>query len=71
VVSIGGQCHRGTLDTAYFERLGDEAKNLNGQLSDAKQGAISRDQVKYLFSKALLFLGSFLGSIDDTKLRPA
>jgi hypothetical protein len=71
VISIGEQCHRGTLGKPYFERIGDEAKNLNGQLSGAKQGAITREQVQLLFSKALLFLASFLGSIDEAKLRPA
>jgi len=69
VESIGGQCGRVSLNAAHFENLGIEAKSLNGQLSGAKQNALSRSDVQLLFHRALLFLAAFLGSIDESKLR--
>jgi hypothetical protein len=69
IVSIGNQCARGTLGSQHFENLGVEAKTLNGLLSGAKQNALSRSAVQLLFRRAVLFLASFLGSIDEAKLR--
>lgn len=69
IESIGSQCGRALLDTVHFSNLGVEAKTLNGQLSGAKQNELSRPDVRLLFRRALLFLTSFLGSIDEMKLR--
>jgi hypothetical protein len=70
VVSLGRHCGLARLDAAHFDNLGIEAEAMNDQLSAAKDKGLSRPEIQQLFTKGLLFLVSFLSSIDESKLRP-
>ena len=70
MASLGRHCGRGHLDAAHFDNLGFQAENLIDQLSGGKQKGLTRPDTQMLFVRALLFLASFLGSIDEKKLRP-
>jgi hypothetical protein len=71
MVSLGRQCGLANLAVAHFDNLGIEAENTNDQLSEAKSKQLSRPEVRNRFAKGLLFLASFLSSINEAKLRPA
>jgi hypothetical protein len=70
VASLGRHCGLARLDTAHFDNLGIEAEAMNDRLSAAKDKGLRRAEIQQLFTKGLLFLVSFLTSIDETKLRP-
>ena len=70
IASLGRHCGRGHLDATHFGNLGSQAENLIDQLSGGKQKGLARPNTQMLFVTALLFLASFLGSIDEKKLRP-
>ncbi len=70
VASLGRHCGLARLDAAHFDNLGIEAEAMNDRLSAAKDKGLSRPEIQQLFTKGLLFLVSFLTSIDETKLRP-
>jgi hypothetical protein len=70
VASLGRHCGLARLDAAHFDNLGIEAEAMNDQLSVAKDKGLSRAEIQRRFTKGLLFLLSFLTSIDETKLRP-
>jgi hypothetical protein len=64
------ECGLARLDAAHFDNLGIEAEALNDRLSAAKDKGLSRPEIQHLFTEGLLFLVSFLSSIDESKLRP-
>jgi hypothetical protein len=70
VASLGRHCGRARLGAAHFDNLGIEAEGMNDRLSAGKEKRLSRPEVQQLFTKGLLFLLSFLSSIDESKLRP-
>lgn len=70
VASIGRQCGLAGLNAPHFDNLGIEAEAMNDRLSAAKDKNLSRPEIQRLFAKGLLFLVSFLSSIDEYKLRP-
>ena len=70
ISSLGRHCGRAHLDSVYFDNLGIQAETMIDQLSSAKQKGLTRPDLQLLFLRAVLFLASLLGSIDETKLRP-
>jgi hypothetical protein len=70
MASLGRHCGLARLNAAHFDNLGVEVEAMNDQLSAAKDKGLSRTEIQQLFTKGLLFLVSFLTSIDETKLRP-
>lgn len=70
VASLGRHCGLARLNTAHFDNLGIEAEAMNDWLSAGKDKGLSRPEIQQLFTKGLLFLVSFLSSIDEAKLRP-
>jgi hypothetical protein len=70
LASLGRHCGFARLGAAHFDNLGIEAEAMNDRLSAGKDKGLSRQEVQQLFTKGLLFLVSFLSSIDESKLRP-
>jgi hypothetical protein len=68
--SLGRHCGLARLNTVHFVDLGIEAEAINDQLSAGKDKKLSRPEIQQRFTKGLLFLVSFLSSIDESKLRP-
>jgi hypothetical protein len=71
VRSIGGQCARAGLGIDVIERLAEDGARLNDELSEAKEAELSRVRQQELFCRVLLFLKTFLLSVDESRLRPA
>lgn len=69
VRSICNQCCRSDVKAEQIERFANEAYDLNDLLSDAKQATFNRDKVREYMNRALLFLLTFLQSLDSRKLR--
>jgi len=68
VTSIGSQCCLEGLATYHFHNLGIDCSNLLDQLSRGKQANLPVKQVNRLFDSGILFLRSFLGSLDVAKM---
>jgi hypothetical protein len=70
IMAIGTDCGRSALPTTYFDKCGDDASTLWGELSGAKQSILDRTQVIALFHRGVLTLNTLLEGIDKGKLRP-
>jgi|GEM_PF-5143868 len=70
MASLGRHCGFALLGAAHFDNLGIEAEAMNDRLSAGKDKGLSRPEVQQLFTRGLLFLVSFLSSIDQSTLRP-
>lgn len=68
-LSICKQCFRTGVATELIEQLANEANDLNRLLSGSKQNVMSRDQVRELMNRGVLFLRTFLRTIDENKMR--
>lgn len=69
VRSVCNQCGHLGVNATQIEQLANEAHYLNDQLSQAKQGAMTRDRVRELLNKGVLFLRSFFRVLDENKMR--
>lgn len=69
ISSIGRQCGRSGLFSAFFAGLGEDAELLLDDLSGAKQTAMTRQELQQQFRRGLLFLKALIESVDETKLR--
>ncbi|MEE9255304.1 MAG: hypothetical protein V3U43_10235 [Pseudomonadales bacterium] len=69
VISIGRQCGWRDLSPGHFERLGTDVESLMDSLSGAKRETCARQELIRRFDGGLLYLRSFLGSIDETRFR--
>ncbi len=69
VKSICQQCKDASVDVAQIEFLVSEAPKLKDQLSGAKDNLLSRDEVRELLNKGLIYLRTFLRIIDAKKLK--
>jgi len=69
VVSISDQCAKDGFDAGHFLRLDSDLAQLRKKLSEAKQQSMARWEVSVAFNEVLLFLISFLKSLDSTKMR--
>ena len=69
IQSICNQCCRSAVDLRQIEQLVNQIEDLNDQMSRAKQSLMTRDQVRELMNRGLVFLLTFLRMLDDTKFR--
>ena len=69
VVSIGDQCAKDGFDASHFLRLESDLSTLQKRLSEAKQRSMGRWEVSVAFNDVLLFLISFLKSLDSKKMK--
>ncbi len=69
VVSISDQCAKDGFDAGHFLRLDSDLAQLRKRLSEAKQQSMARWEVSVAFNEVLLFLISFLKSLDSTKMK--
>jgi hypothetical protein len=68
VQSICSQCCYSAVDPRQIEELAKQIDDLNGQMSGAKQSSMTRDQVRELMNRGLVFLLTFLRMLDENKL---
>jgi hypothetical protein len=71
VGSLGRHCGLTSLNTAHFDNLGVDAESIIDRLSAAKQKKLSRPEVQMHFNQGVLFIASFLDSIDGSRLKPS
>jgi hypothetical protein len=71
VVSIGRHCGNASIPAGQFDKLGNDAKLLWGELSGAKQAGMDRQRLMSLIQRGLLLLNGLLEGVDESKLRPA
>ncbi len=69
VRSICRQCSFEGIDSKQIEILANEVHVLNALLSGAKQNKFTRDHVRELLNRGLVFLLSLLQMIDNQKIR--
>jgi hypothetical protein len=69
VRSICSQACHPAVDSAQIERLAQQADDLNDYLSGAKQGGMTRTQIREAVNRGLVFFLAFLRMIDETRLR--
>jgi len=69
VVSIGDQCAKDGFDAGHFLRLDSDLALLRKRLSESKQQIMGRWAISVAFNDVLLFLISFLKSLDSTKMK--
>jgi len=69
IQSICNQCsHAGVVNEQITNRA-KEAYDLNDHLSSAKQNQLTRDQVRELLNRGIVFLLAFLQMLDEQKMR--
>ena len=59
------------MDDAHFERLAADGEALLNDFSGVKQAKLSRERLKELFNRGLLFLDALMTSIDENRLKKA
>ena len=69
IQSICKQCCRSAVDTRNIEQLVNQVDDLYDKMSGAKQHSMTRDQVRELMNRGLVFLLAFLRMLDENKLR--
>ena len=69
IYSICRQCGDVSTDSAQIDFLAKEASHLNDQLSGAKQDSMSRDAVRELLNRGLIYLRTLMRTIDANKLK--
>lgn len=69
VNSICTQLAKNWIDNGTIIRLAQEAEQLVDQLSSAKQGAISSQDIRSMFLRGKSFIKALLAVVDETKMR--
>jgi hypothetical protein len=69
VNSICSQLAKDGIDSGTIGRLAHEAEQLVNQLSSAKQGTISPEEIRSLFLRGKSFLKALLAVVDEAKMR--
>jgi hypothetical protein len=68
--SIARQCGHPDIAVDVVERLAEDVGMLMNELSGAKQRPLTRREISRLFYRAAWFLKTFLGLIDEHRLKP-
>jgi len=69
VRSICKQCSHTITDSAQIELLAGDASQLKDLLSGAKQDSLSRDVVRELLNRGLIYLRTLLRTLDVSKIK--
>ena len=69
VMSICKQCCRDGVEVEQIEAYANEAYDLTNLLSKAKQEMLTRDRVRELMNRGLVFLLAFFRILDEKKMR--
>jgi len=69
VISISNQIKRDSIDKDDIINWASQLEEIIDELSEAKQGNLSRDEWRNRLNRATLFLDSFLKGLDPLKMR--